>query len=62
MWPDGDLGCSRSRAPKARRHEGRFTQDQAHGFRAEAAQITAELDAGHRWWDEAWAAWRPDVG
>jgi hypothetical protein len=26
--------------------EGRFTQDQADGFRAEADRITAELDAG----------------
>ena len=40
--------------------EGRFTQDQAHAFRAQADRITAELDAGRRWWDDSWAAWRPD--
>ncbi len=42
--------------------EGRFTQDQARATRAEAARITAELDAGHRWWDDAWAGWKPDLG
>jgi hypothetical protein len=41
--------------------EGRFTQDQARAFRAEAARVTAELDAGRRWWADAWASWRPDV-
>jgi hypothetical protein len=41
--------------------EGRFTQDQADAFRAEADRITAELDAGRRWWDDAWADWRPAV-
>jgi hypothetical protein len=39
--------------------EGRFTQDQADAFRAEADRITVELDAGRRWWDDAWADWRP---
>lgn len=42
--------------------EGRFTEDQARAFRREAAHITAELDAGRRWWDESWAEWRPAVG
>ena len=41
--------------------EGRFTQDQARAIRQEAARITADLDAGRRWWDEAWAEWRPPV-
>jgi hypothetical protein len=41
--------------------EGRFTQDQARATRAEAARITAELDAGRRWWDDAWSDWRPPV-
>jgi hypothetical protein len=42
-------------------HEGRFTQDQARAIRREAARITAELDAGRHWWDDAWAAWRPHL-
>jgi hypothetical protein len=41
--------------------EGRFTQDQARAIRREAARITAELDAGRRWWDDAWSEWRPAV-
>ena len=41
--------------------EGRFTQDQARAARREAARITAGLDAGRRWWDDAWAEWRPPV-
>ena len=41
--------------------EGRFTQDQARAAREEGKRITAELDAGRRWWDDAWAAWTPDV-
>jgi len=40
--------------------EGRFTQDQARATRREAARVTAELDAGRRWWDDSWAAWRPE--
>jgi hypothetical protein len=42
-----------------RLEEGRFTQDQADAARAEAARVTAELDAGRRWWDDGWAHWRP---
>ncbi|HXK14070.1 MAG TPA: DUF402 domain-containing protein [Gaiellaceae bacterium] len=42
--------------------EGRFTEDQAREARREAARITTELDAGRRWWDDAWAAWTaPDT-
>lgn len=40
--------------------EGRFTQDQARATRRQAARITAELDAGRRWWDERWSRWRPE--
>jgi hypothetical protein len=29
-------------------------------IRAEGDRIAARLDAGERWWDGAWAAWRPD--
>jgi hypothetical protein len=57
MWSEDDLGLSRPTAPKARRHEGRFTQDQARAARREAARITAELDAGRRWWGDAWGEW-----
>jgi hypothetical protein len=29
-------------------------------IRAEGNRNAAQLDAGERWWDEAWAAWWPD--
>ena len=41
--------------------EGRFTEDQAHAARQEGNRITAELNAGRRWWDDAWAAWTPET-
>ena len=37
--------------------EGRFTHDQALPRRS--SRITLKLDAGRRWWDDAWASWRP---
>jgi len=40
--------------------EGRFTEAQARATRAEGERIVAELDAGRRWWDDAWASWAPD--
>jgi Protein of unknown function (DUF402) len=39
--------------------EGRFTAEQAKAIRAEGARITAELDAGRRWWSDDWAQWQP---
>ncbi|MFI7432159.1 hypothetical protein [Micromonospora haikouensis] len=32
----------------------------AHAIRAEGDRIAGLLDAGERWWDPAWASWRPD--
>jgi predicted RNA-binding protein associated with RNAse of E/G family len=52
-WKDAELLDQRVR-------EGRYTADQMAIARAEGARITAELDAGRRWWDEAWAEWAPD--
>jgi len=40
--------------------EGRYTAEQIETTRAEARRITAELDAGRRWWADEWAVWRPD--
>ena len=39
---------------------GRWTAAEVEEIRAEGARIAAELDAGRRWWSEAWAEWRPD--
>ena len=37
--------------------EGRFTPEQVAAVRAEGQRVAAELDAGRRWWDPAWATW-----
>ena len=39
---------------------GRWTPEEVAAIRAEAARVTDMLDRGSRWWDEEWAAWRPD--
>ena len=54
-WKDDELLTQRVR-------EGRFTARQAMWIRAEGARVGALLDAGERWWDDAWASWRPDEG
>ena len=54
-WKDDELLTQRVR-------EGRFTAEQATWIRAEGARVGALLDAGERWWDDAWASWRPDEG
>jgi hypothetical protein len=40
--------------------EGRLTPEQADAVRAEGARVAADLHAGVRWWDPAWADWSPD--
>jgi hypothetical protein len=54
-WKDDELLTQRV-------GEGRFTAEQAVWIRAEGARVGALLDAGGRWWNDAWASWRPDVG
>ncbi|WP_229398365.1 DUF402 domain-containing protein [Micromonospora okii] len=39
--------------------EGRYP-GMGEAIRAEGDRIAALLDAGERWWDPAWARWRPD--
>ncbi len=39
---------------------GRWTRDEVDAIRAEGHRISAELDAGRRWWSESWASWEPD--
>jgi hypothetical protein len=39
---------------------GRWTAEEVAAIRREGARVTAELDAGHRWWSDDWATWQPD--
>jgi len=54
-WKDDELLERRVR-------EGRYTAEQATATRAEGERVGALLDAGERWWDDAWASWVPDQG
>lgn len=59
VWPDGRLELKDDDALDLRVAEGRFTQDQADATRADARRLIAELEAGRRWWDDAWSGWAP---
>jgi len=52
-WKDDEL-------LEQRLQEGRYTAAQVAQVRSEGRRIAAELDAGRRWWDDAWADWKPD--
>jgi Protein of unknown function (DUF402) len=39
---------------------GRWTAAEVEAIRAEGSRLAAKLEAGERWWDEAWASWTPD--
>jgi hypothetical protein len=54
-WKDAELLDQRVR-------EGRFTMPQVEAIRAEGDRVAALLDAGVRWWDDAWSSWTPDEG
>jgi len=38
---------------------GRFSEDTAQAIHALGARLTAEIEAGDRWWDDRWAGWTP---
>lgn len=59
VWPDGRLELKDDESLDQRVREGRFTQDQADATRDDARRLIAELDAGRRWWDDAWSCWAP---
>ncbi|HVU76055.1 MAG TPA: DUF402 domain-containing protein [Gaiellaceae bacterium] len=57
---DGRLERKDEELLELRLAEGRFTQDQVRGIRAEADRIEAELAVRGHWWDAWWALWEPD--
>ena len=52
-WKDADVLDERVR-------EGRFTQAEIDEVRRDGERVAADLDAGRRWWDEAWSEFVPD--
>jgi hypothetical protein len=59
---DGPIEWKDAEVLEQRMREGRYTPDQIAATRAEATGITAELEAGKRWWSDEWAEWRPNPG
>lgn len=62
IWvePDGSWRFKDDHQLDAAIDYGRWTPEEVAAIRAEGARIAADLDAGRRSWEEAWAEWRPD--
>lgn len=57
--PDGSYALKDEQYVDQRVAEGRFTAADAAHARAVAADLTAMLDRGERWWSDEWASWAP---
>jgi predicted RNA-binding protein associated with RNAse of E/G family len=53
QWKDRDLLA-------ASVGTGRFTGEEVATIRADGQRVTADLDAGRRWWSDEWKTWEPD--
>jgi protein associated with RNAse G/E len=64
VWlePDGSWMLKDDELLEGEIESGRWTPAEVAAIRAEGAQITADLEAGRRWWSDRWATWRPDQG
>jgi Protein of unknown function (DUF402) len=62
IWirPDGTWQWKDAELLDERVAEGRFTQQEMDGVRAEGNRFAADLAFGRRWWDESWSAFEPD--
>jgi hypothetical protein len=60
VGPDGTWALKDLEVLDDRVAEGRFSADLVSWIRALGDELTAELDAGRRWWDPKWASWEPD--
>jgi hypothetical protein len=60
VGPDGSWTYKDDELLAASIERGRWTSAEIAAIRAEGAAITAELEAGRRWWSEDWASWEPD--
>ena len=59
VFPDGSWIFKDSEVLDQRVIEGRFTHEHVEWIRALGDRLGAELEAGRRWWDPAWALWAP---
>ena len=60
MLPDGTWSWKDSELLDERVRQGRYSAEEARAFRREGERVAALLEAGERWWDEAWSRWEPD--
>jgi hypothetical protein len=59
---DGTWSFKDAELMEERIADGRFTREQVAEILAEGDRIGATLDAGERWWDEAWSRWESPPG
>jgi hypothetical protein len=59
IHPDGRWEVKDDDQLDVRVREGRLTEDQAYATRSDLERLVSDLEAGRRWWDDAWAGWRP---
>ncbi len=60
--PDGSWQLKDDELLDERVRQERVTAAEAAAIRACAGRVIAEHEAGERWWDDAWAGWRPPAG
>jgi len=59
IFPDGSWQLKDSELLDERVRQGRFSSDDAAAIRACGDAVIAEVEAGRRWWHEAWSTWTP---
>jgi hypothetical protein len=60
VYPDGTWLLKDDDVLVDRIDEGRFSPLLVEWIEALGAQLTAQLQTGTRWWDDAWSRWTPD--
>jgi hypothetical protein len=60
--PDGTWALKDREVLDDRVAEGRFTAPLVEWIVRLGEELTTELDAGRRWWDDRWASWEPPDG
>lgn len=59
VFPDGSWLVKDLEVLDDRVAEGRFTAELVDWIRGLGDEISADLDAGHHWWDMSWRDWEP---
>jgi hypothetical protein len=62
VLPDGSWSLKDLDVLPERVAEGRFSPQLVEWIVSLGHDLTAELEAGRRWWDDRWVDWRPEAG